>query len=411
MRRITFNGSFLFSFSQVLSSLSNLLIGIGLSRNLSLSDFGVVALVLTFIYFAVSLQRSAIGDPLLIFSVAHRGTPRAAVRITLLAASSVSATLGLITLFFPTAYPYYVPFLGGMIVAQDGLRYGLVAIGKRGALLIGDTMWAANSALIPIMVGLGSVTLNVAFSIWIFVAVGTFLFLWLQFRSAAPAGVSIGAFRQITSKVSSWSALQFILANGSVQTATTLFALAVGASNFAGYRAIQMVLSPLIVGTLALSSPLLSFIVARSKGGWSMAQAFKLSGLLALCMAVLGAVAVWQGKLLIALLPGVQYAEFSNLLLPGVIALVFVAANVPLASSLLSRMNGRAFFWASVGAILPTSALVVWAAYSGGTEIAAWAMAAQYAAVTASCALTLGLMSMRERSVNETSKAVPIEAP
>lgn len=396
MRRLAVSGSALFSVSQGFSSLSNLLIGIGLSRNMSIGDFGAVALVLTFIFFVVSLQRSAIGDSSLIFSPSNEGVPRAAVRCTFLNALVVFVVMVVVRFLFPTSYPCFLPFLAGILVAQDGLRYGLVAISKTGSLFVGDLLWVINSGAISILVGFAKLSLETAFEVWIFFAIATCLYLWLRFHSAAPKGNSIADFGRITARVSGWSALQFMLGNGSVQAALTFFALAVGANSFAGFRATQMVLSPLIVGTLALSSPLLSFIVARRSGGWSKAQAFQSSAVFALTVGCLAAVAVWQGRWLIELVPGVQYVEYSNLLLPGAVALVFVAANVPLASSLLSLMRGRAFFLASVAATVPTSALVVWAAFTGGTEFAVWAMAVQYATVTASCAFTLAFTATRK---------------
>lgn len=405
MRRIISSGSVLFSVSQGFSSLSNLLIGIGLSRNMPIAEFGLISIVLTFVYFSVSLQRSAIGDTSIIFTPTNEGISRAAVRLTLLAACFVFAAMVSLELMFPAIYPYFVPFLGGILVAQDGLRYGLVAIDRRVALLIGDILWVTNSGLVLLLMGVAGLTLDEVFRIWIAAALLICLFAWLQFQSAAPAGISVMDFKRITSKVSGWSALQFIAGNGSVLIAITLFAAAVGASDFAGYRATQMVLSPIIVGTLALSSPLLSFIVTRHNGGWSKAQAFQSSAALGLAVAALGAVAVWLGRWLIEMVPGEQYVEYSNLLLPGALALVFVAANVPIASSLLSLMKGRAFFLASVGATVPTSALVVWSAFEGGAEFAVWSMAVQYAAVTASCAFTLGFTGVRSRSGLASFKA------
>ncbi|MEW1806501.1 hypothetical protein [Pseudarthrobacter sp. NPDC080039] len=406
MKRFFFSGSALFSVSQGFSSISNLLIGIGLSRNMSATQFGSVALVLTFIYFAVSLQRSSIGDSSLIFSPTHPGISRAAVNVTLLTAVSVFAIMTVAHCIFSSLYPTYLPLLGGVLVAQDGLRYGLVAIKKRMALFVGDILWVANSGLVLVLVGSGGLDLRQAIEIWLTIACGICVFLWLQFKAAGPSGTSVAEFVRITSRVSGWSALQFVLGNGSIQAALTLFALAVGANNFAGFRATQMVLSPLIVGTLALASPLLSFIVSRRETGWSKAQAYVSSAILGVGVGALGAVAAWQGRWLIELIPGAQYVGFRDLLIPGAVALVFVAANVPIASSLLSMMKGRSFFMASVGATVPTSALIVWAAVVGGLRSAAWAMAFQYAVITVSCAVALGLAGKRtnaRRSLIQTA--------
>lgn len=356
---------------------------------MTIVEFGTASLVLSFVYFAVSLQRSGVGDPLLIFAPKHSYLPQAAARWVLVDAAAVLVGMVALVWIYPQLYPVYLSFVGGLLVAQDGLRYGLVALNRRSALLLGDVLWLITAALLLFLASVANLELSYAFAVWIALSTGTVCMLFLSLQTRRRSAARMGSFLRATSAVSGWAALQFILSNGAVQAALTLFAIGVGTTNFAGFRATQMVLSPLIVGTLAISSPLLSLIVRRGEGGWSRRRAFSAAAALAAIMAIVGTVVVWQGRELIELIPGSQYAEFSGLLLPGTISLIFVAANVPIASTLLSLVRGRVFFWASAGATIPTSALVAWAAFAGGVELAAWMMVVQYAVITGSCGIAL----------------------
>ena len=389
MKRLLSSHSLEFSFSQGLFSLSSFLLNIVLLRGLNPAEFGAASLALSFVYFAVAFQRSLVGDMMLVFAPKVENIVVAGAKVV--ARFSLVAFLGMavVWVILPGVIPSYLPIMAGLIVLQDGLRYAVASGGKALGLLRGDAVWLGSSILAAGVAVTGLVSIGATIALW---AVGGVLAALIQvrgIRKLRSIDVSIPDFFRVSGSLSVWNSSQFIVSNGTVQAALTAMAIAVGTHDFAGYRAMQVILGPLLVAVLALSSPLLSWITKQRARSWTATHALVAGAVLAGIAISIGFGILAASEPLILFISGPQYLKSAPLLLPGVLALVFVAANVPIAATFISIGKGRAFFVSSVTVTVPTSLVVVVLAFTQGIEAAAWSMVGQYALLAVVCASVL----------------------
>ncbi|TFC82992.1 hypothetical protein E3T23_03440 [Cryobacterium cheniae] len=389
MRRLFKSRSFSFSFSQAVFSLSNFLLNLVLLRGLSPAEFGSASLALTFVYFVVAFQRSLVGDMMIVF--ASRSVSVAVSGVMVVAGVAAFASVGMTVAWalMPASIPIYLPLMAGLIVLQDGLRYAVASSGTAADLLRGDAVWIASSLAAAWLAVTGVQDTGTTILVWSVGASVTALLLLVQVRRASN-GVDrrVGFFR-FTGSLGLWNSGQFLVSNGTIQAALTATAIAVGSQDFAGYRAMQILLGPLLTAVLAFASPLLLWISKQGTDDWTAKHAVIGGGVLAVLMGAAGLVVLAASHSLILLVSGREYIQYSPLLLPGLVALVFVAANVPIASTFTSLGKGRVFFVTSVAVTVPASLVVVFSAYAVGIECAAWATAAQYGLIAGVCAYVL----------------------
>lgn len=378
-REIGRSKSLRFTVSQAMSSAATFATTLIFSRELPIRDYGSLAFALTFVYLVVSFQRATIGDPLLVYGETVRRLAKPATIWIAVYSCSTGLFVWTASLFFPLPLGSALPFIAGTLVFQDGMRYVTYSAGRLGSLFYSDLAWLTAACGFFAISVLVHAPMSVGVFVWMTgcaISVGFY-----YFRSAGTwrhKRMRSGFFAS-THKVGKWSGLQFIIANGLGQASLSLMVAAVGVSDFAGYRAVQTVISPLVVGVLALSSPLVSRITAlRVQNRWSNRRALKLALLLVSGLTPIALAIFVFREYLIRLLPGSQYESYSDLALPALIGLIFVAANLPISASMLAMMRGRTLFLASVAATVPTAAVIVVAAYIFGIEGAAWAMAFQY---------------------------------
>lgn len=377
-REIASSKSLRFTISQAMSSAATFATTLIFSRELPIRDYGSLAFALTFVYLVVSFQRATIGDPLLVYGETVGRLAKPATIWIAVYSCSTGLFVWTASLFFPLPLGSALPFIAGTLVFQDGMRYVTYSAGRLGSLFYSDLAWLTAACGFFAISVLAHAPMAVGVVIWM---IGCAVSVGLYFRSAGTwrDKRSRRGFFTYTHKVGTWSGMQFIIANGLGQTSLSLMVAAVGVSDFAGYRAVQTVISPLVVGVLALSSPLVSRITAhRVQNQWSNRRALKLALLLVSGLAPIALAIFLFREYLIRLLPGSQYESYSDLTLPALIGLIFVAANLPISASMLAMMRGGTLFLASVAATVPTTAVIVIAAYAFGIEGAAWAMALQY---------------------------------
>ena len=249
-------GALKFSFAQGLSSLTNYFLSLTLARSLAPAEFGAVSLMLTFAFFAVAAQRAVIGDPAL--AVGRRAMPMANSMHTILWVFALSASVAIAAAGFVILnWVALVPAAGAfLLVAQDGYRYIAVTKNRLRVVLASDGIWLS----------LGGAGVGLAVSYSEYGQLGVALWfagglLALTFivaataRSAWPFEGPLYFFRS-TRELSGWAALQFGVSNGAIQVTLSVVAVTIGFESFGGFRAIQVVVSPLQVAILALSSPI-----------------------------------------------------------------------------------------------------------------------------------------------------------
>lgn len=300
--------------------------------------------------------------------------------------------------FYSTPFLVQIVLVGVTLMLQDGLRYAVYASGRIIVLLIGDLIWLAASSVFAFLAIFAQFRVTDGLLTWNLIAVLASTGLLLGAVSPVSSLLRPQKCFTVTRRVSGWSGLQFLLANGLGQASLAIMVLFLGTRDFAGFRAVQMVISPLIVAVLALSSPLVSLTSSQiSSGKWRPVRAFRF-GLFAFILLIPASLLIgFNGRALIVLLPGKQYVEYDFLFLPALAGLIFVAANVPVSAALLALGRGRDLFVASIVATLPSFLAVVCFTPVLGLDGAAWAMTIQYPLIFIFSAVALRFPSSRIR--------------
>lgn len=171
---------------QVLSSMSNALVVFSLARVMSVSEFGVAALLFGIITAAIGLTRGAAGTPLLLLA----GSPIADIRRE--ASFSVSATamfaLVVAVLAGATGVLLGNPSIGlafavasPLVLVQDVLRFTAVSASRPVIALIWDGIWTAGSLALLVATWIRPNALTATEIAW----------GWTLFGGVAAVGIAI----------------------------------------------------------------------------------------------------------------------------------------------------------------------------------------------------------------------------
>lgn len=379
----------LFAGAQGLSSLINFLLSFVLARETTIEQFGLVALVLSIVTLIVASQRAIVGDTAIVFTRTNPHVLTQAISVVRIASLLTGLVCVALSFVFSTAFGPALGLVGFLFVLSDGYRYMLVSAGRPRAVLVSNVVWFVGAALagaLSLIADLGPVP-----SILLWVAAGcvAVVILEIQIAEAWRGWSGVGRFFAATKKLSGWMALQYLLTNGIIQGTLIALAAVVGAASYGGYRAIQLVISPLLITVTAASSPLLSWVAARYPSAVPRRVAFLASSIFGGLAGLAGAIILIFGDFAIWAIPGAKYLGFDFLLLPAVLAVVFAAANVPISAALQVAHRGREmFFYSSVAAVI-SCPIIIWAGVSAGVGGAAWALALMYALISAACGLAV----------------------
>lgn len=385
-----------FFVAQLVTSATNFVITLTMSRALVPAEFGRVAIGLTIGFFLVSFQRTVVGDTLLIFARRRDGLVGQA-RAT---CGALGLALGAVTAVFGVAAPGWVPWFVAaaipVLLIQDGFRYVAMAVGRSRSVLVSDTIWLL-AAMVALGLSLEGRDIGVVAAAWLLgglVAIGVLL-PSVRPRTGEAWFVSPVLFFRSTADVSGWMTVQYVVGSGAVQVALVCMAVFTGTAAYGGYRAVQLLVAPVMTVVLASISPLMSWVGGRPDFRWS----FRL--LVVFCMSfaalatVPGLVVVRWGSWLIVTLPGPAYAPYADLILPSALAVVVVAAAVPPAAVLRAGGQGRRLLVSGLVGTVPGALAISFAAWEWGILAATWAFVGMYVA-TFLAGLGLARLTIRE---------------
>ena len=381
--------------SQAAASVVNFSISLILANMFRGEVYGAVALAVSFGLFAVSAQRSSLGDP----GIALRAEASPAVggmrRATLLTGLLVCLSLAAVGLPFMGASAALVALAVLPIYLQDGFRYANVISDRARTALVFDVLWAAPAGIATL--GLLSSLLDAqsALAIWAISGVFSLSAQLIMLLRLKAFDSSIVVYLRTVRSLSGWTSMQFLAGSGVMQATLALIPLGVGLAAFGALRAVQVTVSPMNVLVLALSSPILALISARTAArGPSLRRTLATSMAMA-TGAALPSTWVWLNReWFVATIVGESYVSNANLVGPALVSITLVAATLPLSGALLALRRGRLLFIASTVVTGVTSAMIVFIAFTGTLEQLAWGQAFQYLAIFFTM---LGCVSASER--------------
>ena len=385
-----------FFVAQLVTSATNFVITLAMSRALVPAEFGKVAVGLTLGFFLVSFQRTVVGDTLLIFARQREGL----VGQALATCGALGLTLGIVAVIFAVAAPNWVPWFIAtalpLLLIQDGFRYIAVAVGRSRTVLASDTTWFL-AALVALGLSLRGRDIGIVAGVWLFgglLAIGVLL-VGARRRPGEACFVSPTRFFRSTADVSGWMTVQYLVGNGAVQLAMVSMAIFTGTAAYGGYRAVQLLVAPVMTVVLASISPLMSWVGGRSNFRWTFRLLVGFCTSFVVLAALPGLVLVRSGPWLLVTIPGPAYAPYVDLILPSVLAVVVVAAAVPPAAVLRGHGQGRRLLVSGLLGTIPGAIAISFAAWRWGILAATWAFVAMYVA-TFLAGLQLATMTIRE---------------
>ena len=361
-------------FSQLATSGTNLLSTVLLARLLAPSAFGVVAAGLLATAFALSLQRSVVGDPLIVLTSdggARRLVPSGAAWVLLWAGFVTGISLGLDSFI---GIPLFLAAMAGMLVLQDGCRYLAFASRRPAAALAGDLAWLCCVMAAAVLSFRSHLTLAEFLELWMVGASGgTIIPLGAVGFLRVIRGAKLCPYAEQARSLAGWLGGQFLLLTG-VSTLISLFgASVIGSGAFATFRASQLVCAPILTAVLATSSALVSVFAGLTQSAvWGRAVRLALIFALVSAVPLLG-VSIF-GSQMLRLLAGLAYARTADLIVPTAVATGLVATAVPLGAALRALQLGRQLFLAQVFGIAPAILVTPILALTYGARGIAWGM-------------------------------------
>jgi O-antigen/teichoic acid export membrane protein len=242
---------------QAVSSVSNLLLAVGIAHTVSSSQFGVYAIIASIYWLCLGTQRAGIAEPLLIRWDDFAGeSPGADERV--LGLSIVLGVLGgavfLVFLVFPTLRPLVA--LGAILPAllvQDTLRYCLFARGSPTGALAADFVWM----VVEIVLGaVAIITHETTVVVWVLVwglgavvsvvALGAWARLW-------PAFGGTLAWARLSMRMSLQMLGDFFLNTGAQQGIIFIVPVISSLRTLGALKAAQLAVSPLQVVLTSVS--------------------------------------------------------------------------------------------------------------------------------------------------------------
>jgi O-antigen/teichoic acid export membrane protein len=368
--------------AQLVTSATNFVVSLALARALSPRSFGQVAVVLTVIFFFVSFQRSVFGDTLLLFAQSREGLVSMALAVCLWLAGTVSLLIGFAWLAFPHRVAGYLVGAAGVLLLQDGLRYLAVAVHRSSLVLTSDLSWFA-AGLAALSLSLAGQDIQIVMSVWLaggLVAIVVLAPLVITLADGVKPSKVVDFYRS-TQDLTSWLAVQYLLTAGAIQFGLVGMAAFIGAADFGGYRAVQLLVAPVLALALASVSPMMSWSARRGTEFWTSRRLNSTSaGLAALAVLPCLPILVLSHWLLVTFL-GRAYGGYAGLSIPAVLGVIAVAGAIPSSIVLRQFGAGKRILWAAAIGSLPGVALTLIASWRFGVYMAAWAFVAQYVAV------------------------------
>jgi O-antigen/teichoic acid export membrane protein len=368
--------------AQLVTSATNFVVSLALARALSPRSFGQVAVVLTVIFFFVSFQRSVFGDTLLLFAQSREGLVSMALAVCLWLAGTVSLLIGFAWLAFPHRVAGYLVGAAGVLLLQDGLRYLAVAVHRSSLVLTSDLSWFA-AGLAALSLSLAGQDIQIVISVWLaggLVAIVVLAPLVITLADGVKPSKVVDFYRS-TQDLTSWLAVQYLLTAGAIQLGLVGMAAFIGAADFGGYRAVQLLVAPVLALALASVSPMMSWSARRGTEFWTSRRLNSTSaGLAVLAVVPCLPILVLSHWLLVTFL-GRAYGGYAGLSIPAVLGVIAVAGAIPSSIVLRQFGAGKRVLWAAAIGSLPGVALTLIAAWRFGVYAAAWAFVAQYVAV------------------------------
>ena len=375
---LTLRTSYFFA-AQLVTSATNFVITLALSRALVPAQFGQVALVLTGVFFVLSFQRTVVGDSVLVYGPEQPKLIGAAGAVIVWITGATTLVLLLIRAIVPDRVPWFLVVVALLLLLQDGLRYVAVALHHARVVLVSDSLWLA-AALVAVAMSVTGGAIDVVAAVWLAGGVVAAIVLVPTVSGArarlGPSHVR-GFFRE-TRELSGWMALQYLVSTGAAQLALVGIAAFVGDADFGGLRAVQLLIAPVLALVLASASPTMAWLANRGGAAWTVRHLLAMSGAFALASAVPCVLLVVLAEWLLRTFPGPAYVPYTPLVLPMTITVVAVAASVPIGSVLRATGKGRRVLVVGLVGTVPGVVLSLVAAARSGILAATWVFVLQY---------------------------------
>ncbi len=368
------------AFDQMLSSMSNLLMGLLAIRSLGLDDFGAFSTVYVAYILVLGLIRAAVVDPYMAGIYAH-DEPHDRLQLVLIfglggfvfglvAAGSILA----LDMSSVTVALLLVPTITGVFVL-DAVRYIGFKVPAMAGPCVADGIWVAIALVALLTVG-DELTVGEVLLLW--AGAGTVgLLVAIPFVPRIEFGHV--RFDALTThrKLRTAYALDYSLSSGVGQLGALLLGVLFGFAALGSFRAVSLVMRPATTVVTAVQSVLLNeFDMRTQRPGANVLRFAQLVALALLAISVL-----WSAFIL--LLPeswlvdlmGPDWLRAKNLVLPVAVLNFGLVAIVPAQLLLRFRRASRSLLQARVfGSIALIGGLLV-GDYIAAVRAAVWGMA------------------------------------
>lgn len=257
---------------QLVSSATNAVLSVLVARSVDVHEFGSFSLAFIVFAFAVGLVRALVTDPLTI-RYSH-GDPEA-LRAASGKAAGASLVLGVLlglgcalasvpaSGLTAATFLTLAVVLPGLLV-QDAWRRAFFAAGRPAAAFVNDTVWAVlQIGGVVVLIELGVETVVALVLVWGGAAAAAAVFGSWQLKTFADPRAGVPwAWSQRS--LGARFGLDFLISQGAFNAAMALIAVVAGLAATGALRAAQVLLGPVQVLALALTSFALPLLAARS---------------------------------------------------------------------------------------------------------------------------------------------------
>lgn len=377
---------------QVMSSLSNFIVSLALARSGSAESLGTYTLMFSVYVFALAVVRSLVSEPLLSLPAVN-GTradrhDAAALRATIALSGSIAVAIAALGGF--SRRPEFVILAVGFVplAAQDVYRYSAFRRQSASRAAAMDTVWVIVCAGFWTQLADGGAVHATAF--WVLGGLAG-LVVGMLVLPCRPAGwrISYEWWRREARSFGGSLAVSRVSVAGGRQLALVVIAGMLGEAALGGLRAGQLLVSPILLGLVALNYVLVPPLASRAH----LIRGIHAAGLSALTLAgaLVVAAAIWLSQDWIYETVFAGGVKPSRLIIAAVLTkLLFDATGTGYSTTLKAQRRGRPIAVANSLGIVVMLPFTIGAAYWFGIDAAAWSLVLQPAT-----ALIIYLLSYR----------------
>lgn len=382
--------------SQVLWSLSNVVVSLALARRGGPTSLGMFTLAFSVYLLLLGFFRSLVSEPLLTISEGNRAEH---AKAALGAGLSIGVGIAAIAVPLGMWIDEAILTMGGLfapaLLVHDAGRYALFQQGRERVAAVVDALWlVASVGLVPFILRSSAAG---AFGLW---SAGAALgAVWAVRALGRPAGPRVamtwwhGNARDLGIALAGES----IVYSAGQQAATFGLAAIIGTGSLGTLRAAQLLLAPAALALAAFNVfalPRLASGKPDSSGTVAIVSGVATTVALLALAASLSVVQALRGLLL-----GQEFDVPISLMFPVALVVVLVAAASGFALALKGLRSGQSLMRARLGSVAIGLPAVLILAYEGGLVAAAWGLVAQAGAFL----VTSGIAWRRLRAASSTT--------